>query len=183
MQLSRNGFSVGVQSCHFRTLQIGFILSSALQLKRTLMEIKRLWMYSFHIYSLKQLHATLQGQVGNVTWWKWQCSSPEEQNETSGGVNNDSCLHSTFQLQPAKAASDIQRQELFYLLAKCSHLCSAMQWVSPKKEHNRANCSSRTELEGSQPILWLRAVCWVFDSQTFLNKEKGFIVRVSWWVD
>jgi len=83
-------------------------------------------MYSLRIYSLKQLHATLQGQVGNVTRWKWQCSSPKEQNETSGSVNNDSCLHSTFHLETAKAASDIHRQDFFYLLSKCSHLCSEM---------------------------------------------------------
>lgn len=89
-------------------------------------------MYSFHIYSLKQLHAAVQGQVGNVTCWKWQRSSPKEQNETSGGVN-DSCLHSTFNLETAKAASDICRQDLFYLLAKCSHLCSEMQRILKKK--------------------------------------------------
>lgn len=70
-------------------------------------------MYSFHIYSLKQLHATLEGQVGNVTCWKWQYSPPKEQNETSGDVNNDSCLHSTFHLETGKTASDIHREDLF----------------------------------------------------------------------
>jgi len=44
-----------------------------------------------------------------------------------GGVNNDSCLHSTFHLETEEAASDIHRGELFYLLAKCSFLCSEMQ--------------------------------------------------------
>lgn len=83
-------------------------------------------MYSFHIYSLKQLRATLEGQVGDVTRWKWRYSHPKEQNETSGGVDNDSCLHSTFHLEAGKAASDIHRGELFYLLAKCSYLCSEM---------------------------------------------------------
>lgn len=73
----------------------------------------------FPNYSLKQLHATLQGQVGNVPWWKQHCSSPKEQNESSGCVNNDSCLHSTLYLETAKAASDIHRQFLFHLLAKC----------------------------------------------------------------
>lgn len=90
------------------------------------MEIIRLGMYSFHNYSLKQLHATSQGQVGNVQCWEQHCSSPEEQNESTGGVNNDSCLHSTLHLETAKAASDIQRQFLLYLLAKCSHLCKEM---------------------------------------------------------
>lgn len=125
--ITQERFGVGVQSCHFRVLQIGFILSSTLQLKWTLMEMKRLWLYSFPIYSLKQLRATLEGQVGNVTRWKWGCSPPKEQNETSGGVNNDSCLHSTFHLEAEKAASDKQRGELFHLLAKCSYLCSEMQ--------------------------------------------------------
>lgn len=96
------------------------------------------WMYSFHICSLKQLHATLQGQVGNVTRWKWQCSSPKEQNEASGGVNNDSCLHSTLHLETAKAASDIHRQNLVYLLAKCSHLYSEMQWMLQRKRKSGA---------------------------------------------
>lgn len=90
------------------------------------MEIIRLGMYSFHNYSLKQLHATLQGQVGNVQCWKQHCSSPKEQNESSGDVNNDSCLHSTLHLETAKAASDIHRQFLLYLLAKCTHLCREM---------------------------------------------------------
>lgn len=135
-------------------------------------------MYSFHSYSLKQLHATLQGQVGNVTCWKWQRSSPKEQNETSGGVNNDSCLHSTFHLETAKAASDIHRQDLFYLLAKCNHLGSEMQWLSPKKACSMAN-GFRTRLEGSLSVLWLRAVCRMFDSQAFLNKRMAFIARVS----
>lgn len=76
-------------------------------------------MYSFYIYSLKQLHATLQGQVENVTRWKWQCSSPKEQNETSGGVNNDSRLHSTLHLETAKAASDSHRQD-FTFAVNCS---------------------------------------------------------------
>lgn len=109
-------------------------------------------MYSFHVYSLKQLHATLQGQVGNVACWKWQRRSPKEQNETSGGVNNDSCLHSTFHLKAAKAASDIYRQDLFYLLAKRNHLCSEMQRISPKKACNMAN-GVRTRLEGSLSVL------------------------------
>lgn len=84
------------------------------------MEMKRLGTYSFHSYSLKQLHATLQGQVGNVPCWKQHCSSPKEQNESSGGVNNDSCFHSTLHLETAKAASDIHRQFLLYLWVKYS---------------------------------------------------------------
>lgn len=101
------------------------------------MEIIRLGMYSFHNYSLKQLHATLQGQVGTVQCWKQHCSSPKEQNESSGGVNNDSCLHSTLHLETAKAASDIHRQFLLYLLAKCSHLYREMWWIFQEKSRTQ----------------------------------------------
>lgn len=82
--------------------------------------------------------------------WKRQCSSPKEQKETSGAVN-DSCLHSTFHLETAKAPlTYVDKTRFTYwqnvaaFAAKCSEYF--------QKECNMANCC-RAGLEGSQPVL------------------------------